>query len=99
MNTRPLAPPLASRPARRSLFPAAATWEGPTFAEFVARVRSEFGSPPRPTSGPASDLLDPRRGPAALTGLTASERLSPAALRELCCRWGLPPEDFGVDGD
>ncbi|MGH9464390.1 MAG: hypothetical protein ACRD0X_02005 [Thermoanaerobaculia bacterium] len=99
VSRRPRNPPPGTRRSRRARFPAVAAWQGPTLREFVARVESEFGS--AAGHAPADDaLVGSRALPASsLTGLAPGERLSPEILRDLCRSWGLPPEDFGVDGD
>jgi hypothetical protein len=61
-------------------------WRGPTLAQFTLEVERAFGG------GRADRARE-------LTGLGAGERASPAVLRRLCCQWGLPPEDFGLEPD
>ena len=58
-------------------------WRGPTFGQFLADVEHEFGS-----SVDTHSLF--------LTGIDHAERLTPAEVKELCGRLGVPAEDFGV---
>ena len=68
-------------PAGLSLVP---QWHGPTFGEFVDRVRHQFGS-----TADLDALL--------LMGMRRDEALAPSDIEALCSQLGIPPEDFGVD--
>lgn len=91
---RTVAPHPVSRHARphsmRRSSPSPHGWQGPTLSEFVARAESEFASARRHGRAfrLASDCL----------GLDAWDRLNAESVRALCDQWGLPAEDFGLDG-
>ncbi len=58
-------------------------WKCPTLGDFMRQVEHEFGYTVD------SSILD-----SAVP--VFDERLSPSAVRALCERIGVPPEDFGV---
>ncbi|MEZ5331161.1 MAG: hypothetical protein R2991_03705 [Thermoanaerobaculia bacterium] len=89
-RTPPPQPAVRLRSRRTHRKTAGRGWQGPTLSEFVARAEGEFASARRTGRAfrLASDCL----------GLAASDRLDAESVRTLCDQWGLPAEDFGLDG-